>query len=104
MQRIYPVTKEACKPHCGKMVMLLMKDGSEIHGHLSRVEGGCLILNEPPGVATTKAYNGKRKAAKGAMKTKALGTPLSGRGFRLGRGFGTSLALDIAFIAALFVI
>lgn len=104
MQRIYPVTQEACRPHCGKNVLLLMKDGSEIYGHLSRVEGGRIILNEPPWVATTKIYDRKRKNAKRTVKTKALKALPSGSKSLPGPGFSAGFALDAGLIATLLVI
>ena len=65
MQRIFPVTEEACRPHCGKPVVVYLQDGTEIHGMLSRVENGQLILNDD---AVAAASSKKGKSAKASHR------------------------------------
>ncbi|SDE15862.1 hypothetical protein SAMN02799630_04854 [Paenibacillus sp. UNCCL117] len=126
MKRIYPVTEEDCKPHCGKPVLVLMQDGTEIYGVLSRVEGGKLYLGTEEGgaeatVETKAASRARAKANKklpgragrkgkpqtpgaGAVTTSAFPYgpyPYSGGPYYPGGG---RFILDLALIALLFVL
>lgn len=117
MERIFPVTEQTCKAHCGKPVLIYLYDGSEIYGVLSRVENGRLILNDT--VAEVSGSSKKKprgKTAKTKIKqdtaaTQTLG-PLGvpyGYGDGLygfppfgGFGIGAALVIELAAIAALF--
>jgi len=119
MQRIYPVTEAACRPHCGKPVLIYLHDGTEIYGVLSRVEKDRIILGETPGaVADTagrKAGRGGKARSKSRGKKPAAGVTALGPygspeygapgfGWDYGPGYGAALTLELAAIAALFLL
>jgi len=124
MKRIYPVTEADCKPHCGKPVLIVMQDGSEIYGVLSRVEGGKLYLGEeeaqPEAPVKTQTAPGSRAKAskklpgpasrKGKLQAPAAGSvttsafpygPYPAGPYYPGGG---RFILDLALIALLFVL
>jgi hypothetical protein len=107
MQTIYPITEQSCKPYCGKPVIIMLHDETQIEGMLSRVEKGRIILNEPPVAATGTNKKGKSaqtrgsakrgKAAKTAMEVNSTVPygPLQS---------GPVLALDLSSVALLLVL
>ncbi|WP_426451526.1 hypothetical protein ACP26L_05410 [Paenibacillus sp. S-38] len=116
MKRIHNICEEECKPHYGKPVVLLLRDGTEVYGTLSRIQGGQLILNETAGGGPaedltlsrkkTKARKGSsaKTSAKADAATRAFGGPYPGPST-----FGpvypfAPIALDLALIALLFVL
>lgn len=130
MQRIYPITEDNCRPHCGKPVLIFLNDGTEIQGILSRVRDGKLYMNEKsdtdkPSQASTRskkkvtiksAKPGKKKGRKPNVGVAAAEPgPLDngysngygygpGPGYGFGYGLGPPFALNLTTIAALFVL
>ncbi|WP_159885608.1 hypothetical protein [Paenibacillus puerhi] len=121
MKRIYPITEEECKPHCGKPVLILMQDGTEIYGTLSRVEGGKLYLGEEEGgesaaeARATARSKAKKLSARTGKKGKARVSGAKGGLNTLAYPYGPTpaspffpgggrLILDLALIALLFVL
>ena len=118
MYRIYPISEETVKPHCGNLVCAIMHDGTRHYGILNRMECGQLILNEEsPTVETLSALKRKSKSGvksnrpnKTSNKVKAeiqafgFGGGFGG-GYPYGYGYGGGrLALDLAAIALLFAV
>ncbi|WP_019535943.1 hypothetical protein [Paenibacillus ginsengihumi] len=111
MVPINPISEETCRPHYGKPVCVILRDGTEIVGILSRVHEGSLILNEEDGVDkadTMKTRNGKSLPAKGRGKktagTQAKASVNAVPFFGAGPGFGGPLTLDLGLVALLFLL
>ncbi|MCZ8522844.1 MULTISPECIES: hypothetical protein [Paenibacillus] len=117
MKRIHNICEEECKPHYGKPVVLLLRDGSEIYGTLSRISDGKLVLNEveEAGGASNLAVAGKKSLARKKGRTaKKAGRPDASTQ-SLGNGpypgpypytpfYPSPILLDLALIALLFVL
>lgn len=111
MVPITPVSEETCRPHYGKPVCVILRDGTEVVGILSRVHEGNLILNEETGIDkadTMRVRNGKTRPAKGKGK-KTAGTAAKANVnavpfFGPGLGFGGPVTLDLGLIALLFLL
>lgn len=96
------LTAEGCKPYIGKPVCAVLQDGSEVTGYLHGIEDNRLLLRlgpdwDPEGEAEAvlnSAKTGKKKKRK-PLRTSAY-APFFFR--------GGLLALDLAIIAALFLI
>ncbi|MGO4270496.1 hypothetical protein AB4Z22_11695 [Paenibacillus sp. TAF58] len=71
MQPIYPITDKTCRSLYGKHVLILLNDGSEIYGVLSRIEKNKLILNDD---ANPKLSTATKKTKKTISKSKAIKT------------------------------
>ncbi|MEK8132118.1 hypothetical protein WMW72_29895 [Paenibacillus filicis] len=71
MKRIYPISEAECKSHYGKPVLIIMHDGSEVYGILSRIEDGRLILGaeEEGGEAIVEAQASAKARARALKKT-----------------------------------
>ncbi|MFC0215213.1 hypothetical protein ACFFK0_22735 [Paenibacillus chartarius] len=116
MQRIYPITEEACRCHCGKPVLIYLADGSEVYGMLSRVENGKLVLNEPETAAEASGKSvttsQRKSSARSGKKTRGRYPTVQTSAFGAFPGpffppfglLGPVLAFDLAFIAALFLL
>jgi hypothetical protein len=118
MYRIHPITEESCRPHCGKPVLVILADGTEIQGVLSRVSGGKLYLNEEGGAeAALSSKKTSVKAVRPRIKTRKVrksGNVAAVRPHGVGPvpgpyGYpapflGPLLVFDLAFIAALFIL
>jgi hypothetical protein len=118
MQRIHPITEESCRPHCGKPVLVILADGTEIQGVLSRVDGGKLYLNDEGGdeatlsskkakIKSVRTRNKSRKARKSGGVTAVpplADDPVPGPYGHPAPFLGPLLVFDLAFIAALFVL
>jgi hypothetical protein len=134
MQRVFPVTEQTCREHCGKPVLIFLNDGSEITGMLSRVEGGKLYLNEQSDTSdenqsddetvassskkkkTVKTRAIKKKKAAGGKKVRTAaantadpffgpyGLPPAEYGGGAYGGYAAPLVFDINAVAALFVL
>lgn len=102
MQQITSLTTEGCRPHIGKPVCAVLIDGSEVVGILHGIEDNRLLLRLGPEpeteleteTARTSAGRRKKKKRK-TVRTSAL-APFAFR--------GGLIALDLALIAALFLI
>ncbi|AFH60058.1 hypothetical protein ACVNS2_05150 [Paenibacillus caseinilyticus] len=113
MKRIHNICEEECKPHYGKPVVLLLRDGTEVYGTLSRIHGGQLILNETAenGAAGNVTLN-QKKSKKGTAPKAAGKTEASTQAFGPYPGpspYGpvypfAPILLDLALIALLFVL
>jgi hypothetical protein len=134
LQRVFPITEQTCREHCGKPVLIFLADGSEITGMLSRVEGGKLYLNEQTDMSDESfsddepvAPSKKKKVKTSAIKRKKTGggkkvrtaaanaadpffgpslydTPPAEYGGGGAYGFAAPLAFDLSAVAALFVL
>ncbi|MDR6881711.1 hypothetical protein [Bacillus sp. 3255] len=65
MQPIHPISEKSCKSLCGKSVLLLLNDGSQVYGVLSRLDKNKLVLNDEarPKLSTkTMSKKGKKTA------------------------------------------
>lgn len=112
MQIVYPVSKESCKPFCGKPVLIYLHDGAQIQGILSRVEKGRIILNERSTgtsderrkgrLAKTKNSVKKGRAAKTTVNTGGFSPHPYQYGFVHPFPYGPLIDLDLASIAVLF--
>ncbi|ALS23787.1 MULTISPECIES: hypothetical protein [Paenibacillus] len=85
MTPIHPISEKVCKAFYGKPVCVILKNGAQFIGTLSRWEKGKLILNDEPAVKlqskTKKSRAGKgrtgSKASKAAgVRTAAVPAPL----------------------------
>jgi hypothetical protein len=119
MQPLYPVTEENCKPHYGKPVLLFTRDGTEVHGILSRIVGQKLYLNEEAAasapekvVASKKKVRLKSSVRKAGKAKKRSGTPavsadvdpfFGPNPFEY-QAAGTALSFNLSDIGALFVL
>lgn len=70
MIQIQPINQEQCKPHYGKEVLVMLKDGEHLAGILSRCGNEKLFLNEETANGTMNSVTAKR-TAKGKKKTGA---------------------------------
>ncbi|WP_248928202.1 hypothetical protein [Paenibacillus hamazuiensis] len=103
MKMIHPVTEEQCRPHCGKTIVAVMHDGTEITGVLSEVKDGKLYLNSEQSVQTNRAGKKKKSVKKSGRKGQAK---LNAASYALYPAFpaGPAIVLDLALIALLFVL
>jgi hypothetical protein len=115
MQPLYPVTEENCKPHYGKPVLLFTRDGTEVHGILSRVEGQKLYLNEEAAASASEKVAASKKKVKlksvrkAGKAKKRSGTPIVSADVDPFFGpnpqaDGTALSFNLSDIGALFVL
>lgn len=120
MLPIHPITEEHCRPHYGKPVFVILTNGSELVGTLSRLEGGKLVLNETEGAkAVTEALARKRRRKPAAVRSRRgkatvkENKPEVGAepfdafgfsGFPGGGSFGGPITLDLPQVAMLFAI
>ncbi|TBL67923.1 hypothetical protein [Paenibacillus thalictri] len=102
MEMIHPVVEEHCRAHYGKTVLVVLNDGTQIPGVLSKVEGGKLYLNAEEGEAVQSSK--LKSASTKSKKTVKRQVKTSAYGFGAGFGFGPALALDLALITLLFVL
>ncbi|TVY05554.1 hypothetical protein [Paenibacillus cremeus] len=119
MTPIHPINLEGCKPHYGKTVFVILKDGSEIVGTLSRFSGSQLILNEESQIGTKNVKNtnsskkgGRTKKGK-VLKTKVIEETSQGalpffpqefsQGFTPPALPSNTITLDLPMIAMVFV-
>ncbi|WP_282939888.1 hypothetical protein [Paenibacillus sp. RC67] len=111
MRHIHPINEDTCREHYGKPVLIILRDGSELVGILSQYDNDKLILNRQVAAAetTTGTLSSKRsgslrsKKTKIKAKTKATVSAYPGLGFGFSP-FGGEFALDLAFIAFLFLL
>ncbi|UUZ83526.1 hypothetical protein LJK88_06620 [Paenibacillus sp. P26] len=73
MQPINPNNIQECRPHFGKTVLVVLRDGTELIGTLSRLENEKLVLNDTPAGVATKRSRGK--AAGLRQKNAGAGSP-----------------------------
>lgn len=114
MKPIHPICEEKCKEHYGKPVLVVLRDGSEFVGILSRFDQDKIYFNEEaaftenaPTTTTNTVVKKTKKISVNSNKKKNGGravvsnTP-QGFGSSPFHPFGGALALDVAFIALLF--
>lgn len=97
----HPIQAEYCKPLIGQPVCIVLHDGTEHIGLVSRLEGGKIILNDTPGIDISTSKRAKKKPVKKARKNAAA---VSAWGYPAFPFFGPRLALDLASIALLFLL
>lgn len=73
MKPIYPIGEAECRPHYGKPVCVIMKDGGEIIGTLAGIKDGKLILGYDVEEAAPQGA-GPSKKSKRPTKKKATGS------------------------------
>lgn len=99
----HPIQAEHCKLLIGQPVCIVLHDGTEHIGWLSRVENGKLVLNETPSLAVAASKAGKRTGAKkdrGKASVSAFWYPP----FPPYPYLGARLAVDLAAVALLFLL
>lgn len=111
MKAIQPISTEQCRPYYGKPVCVVLRDGTELFGTLSRFDGNKLILNEEATVSTkkTKAIKSTIKSKKGNTARKAAASGQTANTLSSGpvpgfSPFGGPIALDSASIGLLFAL
>jgi hypothetical protein len=104
---IHPIIRGNVEAHYGKPVYIVMKDGTEHIGILSRMKNGQLFLNEQPAL-DIQSSRGKASKRKKNASTQIADAPLP-----VTAGYyppypphfyGPRLVLDAAAIALLFLI
>ncbi|OCT16733.1 hypothetical protein A8709_08715 [Paenibacillus pectinilyticus] len=118
MQAFHPITEKTCRSLVGKPVLLVLNNGVELAGIVSRIEKNKLILNDSPqaklnstpkSTKTTIAKKGKKQPVQRDMPTSAesteqlssFGLPLFGGPAPAPRPTGP-VDIQIDYIAALF--
>jgi small nuclear ribonucleoprotein (snRNP)-like protein len=66
---IHPINEASCCEHYGKPVLIILKDGGEIAGILTKVENDRLILNGDTSIETTQLKSSK-KSGRAPVKIK----------------------------------
>lgn len=107
MKPIHPISVKSCKAYYGKPVCIILKDGAQLVGTLSRLENGKLILNDKPAVRlqTKTPKSGAKKGKPGAKTKKALEAQTTAHLYAPApvHPFGGGrIVLDSALIALLF--
>ncbi|MBP1157081.1 MULTISPECIES: hypothetical protein [unclassified Paenibacillus] len=109
MKPIHPISVKGCKAYYGKPVCVILKDGAQLVGILSRLEKGKLILNDEPAVrlkVKTKK-SGAKKGKTGVNTKKALEAQTTAYPYAPSpvQPFGGGrIILDPALIAMLFAL
>jgi hypothetical protein len=110
MKQIDPISEENCREHYGKPVLVILKDGSELVGVLSRYNQDKIVLNSEAPLETTvqrsKKLSIKKKGSKKA-KLSAYPPPVdsySPNAYPNYYPYGGELVLDLALIALLFLL
>ncbi|MFF2481756.1 hypothetical protein [Paenibacillus sp. NPDC058071] len=116
MEQIYPLQEDVISQFCGMPVCVILQDGSRHVGVLSRCGGGKLVLNDPAGeiseeeiiAEATKASKTKKgkpaKANPPKKDVQAQSYPYTPYSYNSFSPFGGALAIDLAFIAFLFLL
>jgi len=118
MKPIHPICEEQCREHYGKPVLVILRDGSELVGVLSRYDQDKLILNGetfPEDLPTYNksiqlkkhkklSINQKKKSGGKATVSAFPGAFGPGPGVSPFFPFGGPLVLDLALIALLFAL
>ncbi len=119
MRPIYPIDEEQCRPFYGHPVFIILKDGTELIGTLSRLDKGKLYLNEtaagiqsnPSAPAKSKrSGTGGRSLGKARSQAKKSGNPRTTATnetlpvpYPDSGLFGGPFELDVASVGALIV-
>ncbi|MDF2964186.1 MAG: hypothetical protein K0S39_5921 [Paenibacillus sp.] len=110
MKPIHPICAETCREHYGKPVLIILKDGGEVAGILTKLENGSIILNGDSTAATNNIKPAKKTAAvskKGKNKAKVSFSPYPYPPvpyYPPFNPYGGALILDLALIALLFAL
>ncbi|TDF91844.1 hypothetical protein [Paenibacillus piri] len=99
MRHIHPISEASCREHYGKPVLVILKDGGEIAGILTKVGPDTLVLNGEADISSGKSRSPKRnmKSKRINHKAEVSFSPFPNTGFG-----GGGLVLDLALIALLF--
>ncbi|GMX60645.1 hypothetical protein Elgi_72550 [Paenibacillus elgii] len=119
MRPIHPINEEQCRPYYGQPVFIILKDGTELVGTLSRLDKGKLYFNETAaGIQTNVSAPAKSRRSgasssslgKARTQTKKSDNPrttAASEAFPVpypdSEPFGAPFELDIASIGALIV-
>ncbi|MCP3773862.1 hypothetical protein NLX71_11125 [Paenibacillus sp. MZ04-78.2] len=119
MRPIYPINEEQCRPYYGQPVFIILTDGTELVGTLSRLDNGKLYFNETAASiqsnanAPAKSKQTRAKSSssgKARVQTKKSDKPRTTAAnealpapYPNSELFGAPFALDIASIGALIV-
>ncbi|MDO3681076.1 hypothetical protein [Paenibacillus ehimensis] len=119
MRPIHPINEEQCRPYYGQPVFIILKDGTELVGTLSRLDKGKLYLNEATaGIQSNSSAPAKSKrsganssslgkARSQAKKSDKLRTTATNEEFPEpypdSELFGGPFELDVASVGALIV-
>ncbi|NOU93871.1 hypothetical protein GC093_11630 [Paenibacillus sp. LMG 31456] len=102
MRHIHPINEENCKEHYGKPVLIILRNGGEVVGILTKFGNGQIILNgDDTAVVTNRGKSAKKSSVKGNKnknKAKVSFSPFP----NTSNPFGGALVLDLAFVALLF--
>ncbi|OXM83390.1 hypothetical protein [Paenibacillus rigui] len=119
MKHIHPISEEQCREHYGKPVLVILRDGSELVGVLSRYDQDKIILNGEPSAQAAHKSNrsslssithGKKRKKSSVAKKKNIVVSAYNEGAPLGENpytpyaYGAPIVLDLALIALLFVL
>ncbi|WP_166240655.1 hypothetical protein [Paenibacillus turpanensis] len=102
IQLISPINEKSIRPHAGKPVCAVMKDGTHVFGYVDGVRDGKLYFsNSAYGIGTlsTSAYQAKRQ-----LERKMSGPKSSAFGYGGYSGCGFGVAWDIVLISLLFLL
>ncbi|MBU7320768.1 hypothetical protein [Paenibacillus oleatilyticus] len=69
MRPIYPINEEQCRPYYGQPVFIILKDGTELVGTLSRLDKGKLYFNETAASLQTNASASAKSRRSGASRS-----------------------------------
>lgn len=119
MRPIHPINEEQCRPYYGQPVFIILKDGTELVGTLSRLDKGKLYLNETAaGIPSNSSAPAKSKRS--GANSSSLGrarahtkksdkprTTAANEGLPVpypdSELFGDPFELDVAMVGALIV-
>ncbi|MFD0679711.1 MULTISPECIES: hypothetical protein [unclassified Paenibacillus] len=101
MRHIHPINEEKCREHYGKPVLIILKDGGEIVGILTKLDNGQITLNGEATAATNRFRSTKKSSVK-RNKNKAKARVSFSPSPFTPNPFGRSIVLDLAFVALLF--
>ncbi|KZE74771.1 hypothetical protein AV654_29065 [Paenibacillus elgii] len=72
MRPIHPINEEQCRPYFGQPVFIILKNGTELVGTLSRLDKGKLYFNETAAGIQSSA-SASTQSRRGGANSKSLG-------------------------------